>query len=301
MENLSSQQFMKCESENLTDGNGIGRYAYARTAAVRVIVRFLCALLTIIPVVCNAESFQITDHRPNDFVNLNAISPEIQYDLRYFTTHNFVGRRIEGYDMPVCLLTNPAAQALKSVEDRLLPMGLTLKVYDCYRPQSAVDDFAAWARDLSDAKMRTEFYPKVEKSQLFNDGYIAYRSGHSRGSTVDLTIVPAESQVPTYDRRRKQISCTEPASQRAPDNSLDFGTGYDCFSPLSHPDSQAVSPQQRANRLLLQSLMTQEGFKPLDTEWWHFTLAKEPYPDTYFNFPVSNWRVDPTVPDTASH
>ena len=167
-------------------------------------------------------------------------------------------------------------------------MGLTLKVYDCYRPQRAVDDFARWAKDLSSTKMRTEFYPQVEKSQLFNEGYIAYRSGHSRGSTVDLTIVPAGSQIPAYDQRRKQISCTAPASQRAPDNSLDFGTGYDCFSPLSHPDSQEVSPQQRANRLLLQSLMVQAGFKPLDTEWWHFTLAGEPYPDTYFDFPVAN-------------
>jgi D-alanyl-D-alanine dipeptidase len=237
-------------------------------------MKLLCALLASIPAVCAADNLQVVDKRPNDFVNLNTVAPEIQYDLRYFADHNFVGRRIDGYEAPVCLLTSQAAQALKSVEDRLLPMGLTLKVYDCYRPQRAVDDFARWAKDLSSTKMRTEFYPQVEKSQLFNEGYIAYRSGHSRGSTVDLTIVPAGSQIP--------------ASQRAPDNSLDFGTGYDCFSPLSHPDSQEVSPQQRANRLLLQSLMVQAGFKPLDTEWWHFTLAGEPYPDTYFDFPVAN-------------
>jgi D-alanyl-D-alanine dipeptidase len=251
-------------------------------------MKLLCALLASIPAVCAADNLQVVDKRPNDFVNLNTVAPEIQYDLRYFADHNFVGRRIDGYEAPVCLLTSQAAQALKSVEDRLLPMGLTLKVYDCYRPQRAVDDFARWAKDLSSTKMRTEFYPQVEKSQLFNEGYIAYRSGHSRGSTVDLTIVPAGSQIPAYDQRRKQISCTAPASQRAPDNSLDFGTGYDCFSPLSHPDSQEVSPQQRANRLLLQSLMVQAGFKPLDTEWWHFTLAGEPYPDTYFDFPVAN-------------
>ncbi|WJF91632.1 M15 family metallopeptidase [Paraburkholderia bonniea] len=251
-------------------------------------MKLLCALLVCIPAVCAADNLQVEDQRPNDFVNLNTIAPEIQYDLRYFTDHNFVGRRIEGYDAPVCLLTNQAAQALKSVQDRLLPMGLTLKVYDCYRPQNAVDDFAKWAKNLSSTKMRTEFYPEVKKDRLFSDGYIAYRSGHSRGSTMDLTIVPVGSQIPAYDPKRKQVSCTSPASQRTPDNSLDFGAGFDCFSPLSHPDSQVVSPQQRANRLLLQSLMVQAGFKPLDTEWWHFTLAKEPYPDTYFNFPVAN-------------
>ncbi|VVE24338.1 D-alanyl-D-alanine dipeptidase [Pandoraea horticolens] len=251
-------------------------------------MKLLCALLASIPAVCIAGNLQVDDRRPKDFVNLNTIAPEIQSDLRYFTEHNFVGQRIESYDAPVCLLTSKTAQALKSVQDRLLPMGLTLKVYDCYRPQSAVDDFARWAKNLSSMEMRTEFYPEVEKSRLFSDGYIAYRSGHSRGSTVDLTIVPADSQIPAYDSKRKQVSCTSPASQRAPDNSLDFGTGFDCFSPLSHPDSQGVSPQQRANRLLLQSLMVQAGFKPLDTEWWHFTLAKEPYPDTYFNFPVAD-------------
>ncbi|MFK0380185.1 M15 family metallopeptidase [Pandoraea sp. NPDC090278] len=248
----------------------------------------LYALLAIISAVCSAKNLWADDHRPKDFVNLNAIAPEIQHDLRYFYDHNFVGRRIDGYNAPVCLLTGQAAQALKSVEDHLLPMGLTLKVYDCYRPQSAVDDFARWAKNLHSMKMRTEFYPEVKKDQLFNDGYIAYRSGHSRGSTVDLTIVPAGSKIPTYDPKRRQINCTSPATQRAPDNSLDFGTGFDCFSPLSHPDSQDVSPQQRANRLLLQSLMVQAGFKPLDTEWWHFTLEKEPYPDIYFNFPVED-------------
>lgn len=250
--------------------------------------KLLCILLACIPAVCTADNLQVDDQRPKDFVNLSRIVPEIQYDLRYFTDHNFVGRRIESYDAPVCLLTSQAAQALKSVESRLLPMGLTLKVYDCYRPQSAVDDFARWSKNLSSTKMRTEFYPRVEKSQLFSDGYIAYRSGHSRGSTIDLTIVPMGSQIPSYDPRRKQVSCTSPVSQRGPDNSLDFGTGFDCFSPLSHPDSQKVSPQQRANRLLLQSLMVQAGFKPLDTEWWHFTLVEEPYPNTYFNFSVED-------------
>ncbi len=248
-------------------------------------------LLAFLPVVCASTLVQAAEaetRRPADFVNVQKAVPHIQTDVRYFTAHNFVGRRISGYKAPACLLTKPAAQALQSVVERLVPMGLTLKVYDCYRPQTAVNDFAVWAEDLKATKMRAEFYPTVDKTRLFADGYIAYQSGHSRGSTVDLTIVPLGSQIPGYDPKRKQVSCTAPMSQRAQDNSLDFGTGYDCFSPVSHPDDQTVSGQQRANRLLLQSLMVQAGFKPLDTEWWHFTLVNEPYPSTYFDFPVDD-------------
>ncbi len=134
--------------------------------------------------------------------------------------------------------------------------------------------------------MRTEFYPTVDKKNLFSYGYIAYQSGHSRGSTLDLTIVPLNSKIPAYDLKLKQISCTASQQKRLPDNSLDFGTGFDCFSPVAHPDYQQLSPQVKANRLLLQTIMKKAGFKPLDTEWWHFTLVNEPYPDTYFDFPV---------------
>lgn len=250
--------------------------------------KLLLALLPAVFAAAAAYAQNVETQRPADFVNVQKISPHIQTDMRYFTPHNFVGRRIHGYNAPVCLLTKPAAQALQTVVERLLPMGLTLKVYDCYRPQTAVNDFAAWAKDLNDVKMRTEFYPTVDKTRLFDEGYIAYQSGHSRGSTLDLTIVPLGSQIPAYDPKRKPASCTSPAQQRVPDNSLDFGTGYDCFSPVSHPDDQSVSAQQRANRLLLQSMMEQAGFKRLDTEWWHFTLVNEPYPSTYFDFPVQD-------------
>jgi D-alanyl-D-alanine dipeptidase len=249
-------------------------------------MKLLCALLAALPIVVMADDFKLQPTRPDDFVNLQKVAPEIQADLRYFTDHNFIGRKIEGYEKPICLLTNAAAQALKTVAAQLLSMGLTLKVYDCYRPQTAVNDFAAWAKDLHSTKMRTEFYQEVDKGRLFSDGYIAYRSGHSRGSTVDLTIVPAGSNIPVYDPKRAQTSCTAPIAQRAPDNSLDFGTGFDCFSQRSHPSYQDISPQAKANRLLLQTLMLQAGFKPLSTEWWHFTLINEPYPDTYFDFPV---------------
>lgn len=250
--------------------------------------KLLLALLPGVFAAAPAYAQNVETQRPADFVNVQKTSPHIQTEMRYFTPHNFVGRKINGYHAPVCLLTKPAAQALQSVVERLLPMGLTLKVYDCYRPQTAVNDFAAWAKDLNDTKMRTEFYPTVDKTRLFDEGYIAYRSGHSRGSTVDLTIVPLGSQIPAYDPKHKPATCTAPTPQRVPDNSLDFGTGFDCFSPVSHPDDQSVSAQQRANRLLLQSMMEQAGFKRLDTEWWHFTLVNEPYPSTYFDFPVQD-------------
>ncbi len=246
----------------------------------------LClTLMTIFPLLAMADASsrngKVETQRPADFLDIKKFIPEVQTDIRYFSEHNFVGRRIEGYQMPVCLLTEAAAVALKSVVKQLLPMGLTLKIYDCYRPQTAVNDFARWATDINDTKMRAEFYPTVEKSQLFEQGYIAYNSGHSRGSTLDLTIVPLDShEVSSLTR------CSVPQSSHYPENSLDFGTGFDCFSPASHPDYQGISAQARANRLLLRLLMTQAGFIPLDTEWWHFTLANEPYPDTYFDFPV---------------
>ena len=224
--------------------------------------------------------------RPRDIVDLGRAIPAMQFDIRYFSSHNFVGRRIHGYDEPACLLTEAAASALKNVEAKLLPMGLTLKAYDCYRPQGAVDDFVHWAADPSATQMKAEFYASVPKDRLFDEGYIAAHSGHSRASTIDLTIVPLGSAIPRVDNQAPLANCTAPAAARVPDNSLDFGTGYDCFSEASHPSFQDIPAQAKANRLLLQSLMIDAGFAPLDTEWWHFTLKNEPYPTTYFDFPV---------------
>ncbi|MBV8048939.1 MAG: M15 family metallopeptidase [Paludibacterium sp.] len=236
--------------------------------------------------ITTASAGQPAARRPADFISLGQSMPHVQRDMRYATDFNFVGKKIDGYDAPLCLLTRRAAGALDAVAQQLAPMGLALKVYDCYRPQRAVDHFARWAEDPGDVAMRTAFYPTVDKRRLFSDGYIAHRSGHSRGSTVDLTIVPLGSAVPPPFSALQQADCTGPAAERAPDNSLDFGTGYDCFSPVSHPDYQALSPQVKANRLLLRQLMMQAGFTPLSTEWWHFTLKDEPYPDSYFDFPV---------------
>ncbi|MCC2624940.1 MAG: D-alanyl-D-alanine dipeptidase [Burkholderiales bacterium] len=233
------------------------------------------------------NSIKIEKNRPDNFVNLKQFMPEIQTDIRYFTNHNFVGKAIDSYKAPICLLTKPAATALKTAENHLLKMGLTFKVYDCYRPQTAVNNFYAWAKQINNTNMQTEFYPAVNKADLFSKGYISYSSGHSRGSTLDLTIVPINSKIPPYNPDLKQVDCTAPQESRSPDNSLDFGTGFDCFSPVAHPNYQQLSPQVKANRLLLQIIMMQAGFKPLDTEWWHFTLVNEPYPNTYFDFPVT--------------
>jgi len=230
--------------------------------------------------------------QPNNFIDIKQVIPQVQVDIRYATNYNFVGRKINGYQASVCLLTKQAASALKIVEEQLLPMGLTIKVYDCYRPQRAVNDFMNWATFINDAKMRTEFYPTINKKNLFRDGYIAAKSGHSRGSTVDLTIVPISSTIPDYSNytgyTQKQRNCNLPKAKRNPDNSLDLGTGFDCFSPNSHLSYSHLTAQVNANKKLLKDLMLNAGFKPLEEEWWHFTLINEPYPNTYFDFPITN-------------
>jgi len=203
------------------------------------------------------------DTPPPDFVDLHTLIPSLQIEARYAGSENFVGRPVDGYEAPRCYLTRPAAEALRQVQEALRPFGLGLKVFDAYRPQRAVDHFVRWAKDLNDTKMKASYYPRVSKSVLFKEGYIAARSGHSRGSTVDLTIIDL-----------------------ADGNALDMGTGFDFFGPESWPENTAMTVQQRANRMLLRSVMTRYGFRPLQEEWWHFTLENEPYPDRYFDFPV---------------
>jgi D-alanyl-D-alanine dipeptidase len=222
---------------------------------------------------------------PDDFVDVRSVVSDIALDIRYATPHNFVGRRIPGYKAAKCLLTRQAAEALARVQTALRESGLGLKVYDCYRPQAAVDAFVEWGRDLNDQAMKAEFYPSVDKRNLFRDGYIAERSGHSRGSTVDLTIValPMERR---DERRTELFSCEAEQSRRFADASIDMGTGYDCFSPRSHTLRSDLSAAQRANRLLLKHLMESNGFINLPEEWWHFTLSAEPHPNRYFDFPI---------------
>ena len=208
----------------------------------------------------------IAEGLPESFVYVQDIIPNIQVEPRYAADRNFMGRRVDGYFAPKCILTKQAAEALRKVQEDLNRFGLGLKIFDAYRPQRAVDDFVRWGKDLNDTKMQAEYYPKVDKWNLFKDGYIAEKSSHSRGSTVDLTIVrldgnPFESE-------------------------LDMGTPFDFFGPESWPDSPLVSSVQRAHRMLLQVLMQKHGFEPYAKEWWHFTLKNEPFPNTYFDFPV---------------
>jgi zinc D-Ala-D-Ala dipeptidase len=203
---------------------------------------------------------------PEGFVYVEDVIPGIQIELRYITDHNFMGRRVDGYSTPRCILTREATERLKKVQEELKPFGLGLKIYDAYRPQRAVDDFVRWGKDLSDTRMQAEHYPKVQKKDLFREGYIAEKSSHSRGSTVDLTIACLVKQ-PT-------------------ESDLDMGTQFDFFGPEAWPNSPLVSPVQRAHRMLLQILMSKHGFEPYPKEWWHFTLKSEPFPDTYFDFTV---------------
>jgi zinc D-Ala-D-Ala dipeptidase len=225
---------------------------------------------------------------PSQFVALDQIDGTIVQDMRYATNYNFVGRRIRGYREPVCILTRPAAKALHRAQRRLRPKGYGLKVYDCYRPTRAVDQFARWAANPADQKMKREFYPRVDKRRAFELGYIAHRSGHSRGSTVDLTIVrlPAKQQ-PRWDGTLRY--CIARYRRRFPDNSINMGTGYDCIDPRAH--TLAVKGRPRRNRLLLERTMEKVGFLPYANEWWHFTLRDEPYPETYFDFPVARGSV----------
>jgi len=223
---------------------------------------------------------------PRGFVDAKSVIPDLVVEMRYTTPRNFVGRPIPGYNAPRCLLTRAAAKGLQCVADDLRPRGYVLKVYDCYRPQRAVNAFVTWGRNLRDQRMKSEFYPQVDKRYLFRDSYIASRSGHSRGSTVDLSIVPAGQKTDAVDTSADVRACDSPAGSRTDDGSVDMGTGFDCFSPLSHTLSGQVSAPQRENRKTLHGAMRRCGFYNNPSEWWHYTLRGEPYPDSYFDFPV---------------
>ncbi|VVC75681.1 D-alanyl-D-alanine dipeptidase [Aquicella siphonis] len=224
---------------------------------------------------------------PPGFVYLSAVDSEIMQEMRYAGYHNFIGRPVSGYKSKVCILTRQAANALRSAQRELSRYSLSLKVYDCYRPVKAVEDFVVWSRDKSDQKMKLEFYPHVNKADVFKLGYVALRSGHSRGSTVDLTIVsiPAAHQ-PAYHPGVPLVSCDAPPGKRFPDNTMDMGTGFDCLDPAAHAMNREISAVAFRNRMLLRKVMIANGFEPYENEWWHFTFRPEPYPDTYFNFDV---------------
>jgi len=249
----------------------------------RLLLLLLALLVPALTGPCLAQSAL-----PEGFVALSEVAPDIPQEIRYFGSHNFLGRPVDGYQAPVCILTRQAALAVAGVQKELARSGLTLKVYDCYRPTRAVDDFARWAEDVDDQTMKAEFYPNVDKKDFFKLGYVARRSSHSRGSTVDLTIVPLPAPgQPEYVPGQALSACTGPKAERFADNTLDMGTGFDCFDPLSHPANKDVGPAAYHLRMILQELMVKHGFAPYDEEWWHFTLKAEPFPETYFDFPVT--------------
>ena len=199
------------------------------------------------------------------FVLLADMVPGIVQEIRYYSTYNFIGDRIDGYEEPVAICTKEAARALKAVSNELNVQGYRLKVFDAYRPACAVRHFVLWGIEDLDLRMKPFFYPDLEKQELFVKGYVASQSSHSRGSTIDLTLL-----------------------DMATGKEVDMGSPFDMFSEISHPDYTGITGEQYANRMRLQKAMVRGGFVPIDNEWWHFTLADEPYPDTYFEFPVAS-------------
>ena len=223
----------------------------------------------------------------SQFVNLTDVIPDAILEIRYYGTYNFVGSRIDGYLEPTALLTNQAADSLRKVSEDLLKKGYRLKIYDAYRPQMSVDHFVRWSHQSADTLMKRYFYPMLDKPTLFKQDYIMAKSGHTRGSTVDVTLFDMVTE-----------------------KEVDMGGTFDWFGVESHPDYcgnpetgeydatavpagailPAITEQQFENRMTLRHAMLSHGFKPLDSEWWHFTLRDEPFPDTYFNFPVKQLK-----------
>ncbi len=231
-----------------------------------LILSLAVAALTAINVSCDGRDEE-------NFVLVSDAVPDAILEIRYYSTYNFIGERIPGYEEPVALLTRQAADSLKAVSDELLRLGYRLKIFDAYRPQCAVDYFMEWAKDTADVRMKEYFYPELDKSVLIPQGYIARRSGHTRGSTIDLTLFDMETE-----------------------KEVDMGCTFDYFGVASHPDVlpgqeagsyKPITEDQYHNRMILRNAMLRHGFKPYDCEWWHFTLEDEPFPDTYFTFPVS--------------
>lgn len=239
---------------------------------IAFVIVILIVTIAIVLGITNKENIKSTSIEPSnssDFVLLSDVVPDAILEIRYYSTYNFVGDRIDGYEEPCALLTKEAASALKNASDQLILKGYRLKIYDAYRPQKAVTHFMNWAKDINDTRMKKYFYPQLDKSVLFDQGYIAEKSGHSRGSTVDLTLFDMNTE-----------------------KEVDMGGTFDYFGELSHPDYKQITAEQYENRMILRDAMVSNGFKPLVEEWWHFTLDNEPFPDTYFTFPVSRKSIN---------
>ncbi len=216
-----------------------------------------------IAVLVGCGSMANRESMPEGFVVVNEAIPTALFEIRYYATDNFVGAKVDGYEKPLCVLSAQASAALAQVQRDVQQRGYTLKIFDCYRPQRAVDHFVRWVRDLDDQRTKADYYPNEDKAELIAKGYIADRSRHSRGSTLDLTLA------------------------RTSDGAeLDMGTPFDYFDTLSNTADPRITAEQKTNRSALKTAMEKHGFVNYDKEWWHYTLRDEPHPDTYFNFPV---------------
>ena len=245
----------------------------------------LSAGLVLIGIVLSGPAF--AGALPEGFVYLRDADPTIVQDIRYAGAHNFVGRPVKGYLAAECIVTEPAARGLAAVQKGLAEKKLSLIVWDCYRPKRAVEDFLQWSKDPAHAEMKAEFYPNTSKEKLFALGYLASRSAHSRGSTIDLGIVPATlSSVPKADASQPLKSCTLPKGERFEDGAIDLGTGYDCLDELAATSHAGVNEAALANRQMLNSAMQGAGFRPYAREWWHFELINEPF-NRSFDFEVA--------------
>ncbi len=212
---------------------------------------------------CFCLSSSLSQTLPEGFVYVKEIIPDAAFEIRYAGSNNFIGKPVKGYKKPVAILSKDAAEALSGVQTHLKKKGYQLKIFDAYRPQQAVNHFIEWARNAKDTLMKESFYPDIAKKDLFSLGYIATKSGHSRGSTVDITLVDITTG-----------------------KELDMASGYDFFGDISHHNTTKISKEQKANRTLLKHIMMKYGFRPYPEEWWHYTLRREPHPDTYFDFEV---------------
>ena len=260
----------------------VPRRAFARRFTGTNVARLWFAVMPFLLPACRGRpEAEIAGQPRAGFVYLQELAPAIREEMRYAGNANFIGRPIAGYVAPRCVLSREAAAALVAVLKELQPRGLSLKVFDCYRPQRAVDDFATWSRDLGDQKMKADHYPNVPKSELFRRGYIDRKSGHSRGSTVDLTLVWADHRDGASGIVAGGIE-GEPLANRE----VDMGSAFDLFDERSHTDYAGLPPSTRRNRQWFKQLMERNGFRNLPTEWWHYTLEREPWPDQYFDFPV---------------
>ena len=238
-------------------------------------ISLMALVITLIATSCKQrDAIKVTpEEDTSQFVMITDVIPDAILEIRYYSTYNFIGERIPGYEAPIAILTRQAADSLKVVSDELKDLGYRLKIFDAYRPQKAVDRFMEWAEDMNDTLMKQYFYPELEKPRIIPEDYVCRKSGHTRGSTVDLTLFDVKLE-----------------------KEVDMGCTYDYFGEMSHPDvlpgqqagayPSVLTDQQYENRMILRRAMLAHGFKPLESEWWHFTLENEPFPDTYFTFPI---------------